>query len=187
MNARRYVLVFAAGLTAGCMAAGPPLTAQPPAPVNTASPSRLVVGPALVLDPLDLRIGTTVQFARIPSRSEIHDLQQTRSLARLVLVLPAWPGSYGELQSLDELGQEGDVVVVVTGYPPTREAVEAWNLASARVRIVMVVDGPPPSSTVIADLNGMRGLERVIARIDPPSRSGFERLQRPLGFWKIVD
>ena len=186
MNARRYVLIFAAGLVAGCMTAGPPLTAQSPGPAAPAT-ARTTLGPTLILDPMDLRIGTTVQFARIPSRNEIHDLQQARSLSRLVLTLPTWPGTYGELQSLEQLGEESDVVVVVPGYPPTREAAEAWNLANVRVRIVMVVDGPPPSSTVVADLNGLRGLERVIARIDPPTRSGFERLQRPLSFWKIVD
>lgn len=184
MSARRYTLMFLAGSIAGCMAAGPPLPAQAP---PSASASRSLLGPTLILDPMDLRIGTTVQFSRIPSRGELHDLRQAQSLARVVMVLPAWPASYGELQSLDELGQESDVVIVLPGYPPTREAAEAWNLAAARVRIVMVVDRPPPSSTVIADLNGMRGLERVIARIDPPSRAGFERLQRPLGFWKIVD
>jgi len=38
----------------------------------------------------------------------------------------------------------------------------------------------------VADLNGMRGLERVIAEIDDPSRAGFERLQRPLGFRRVM-
>src|SRR6185295_5003205 len=55
MNARRYALVFAAGLVAGCMTAGPPLPAQSPAPA--ASPTRTVLGPTLILDPTDLRIG----------------------------------------------------------------------------------------------------------------------------------
>jgi hypothetical protein len=32
----------------------------------------------------------------------------------------------------------------------------------------------------------MRNLERVIAEMDQPSRAGFERLQRPLSFRKVV-
>jgi hypothetical protein len=38
----------------------------------------------------------------------------------------------------------------------------------------------------VANLNELRALERVIAEMDQPSRSGFERLQRPLSFRKIV-
>jgi hypothetical protein len=40
---------------------------------------------------------------------------------------------------------------------------------------------------VVQDLNAMRGLERVVADVDPPSRAGFERLQRPLSFRRLVD
>ena len=32
----------------------------------------------------------------------------------------------------------------------------------------------------------MRYLERVIAQMDEPSRIGFDRLQRPLSFRKVV-
>jgi hypothetical protein len=39
----------------------------------------------------------------------------------------------------------------------------------------------------VQDLNGMRVLERVVADVDPPSRAGFERLQRPLSFRRIVE
>jgi len=39
----------------------------------------------------------------------------------------------------------------------------------------------------IANLNEMRSLERVIAQMDTPSRQGFERLQRPLSFRKLVE
>jgi len=187
MNPARIALVFAFGLVAGCMTAGPPLTAQGPPPVSGAAATRSPVGATLVLDPFDLRLGSTVQFSRIPNRGEIHDLQQTRALTRLVLVLPAWPASYGELQPLEQLGDESDVLVVVPGYPDSREAIEAWNLLAVRTRIIAVVDAPPPSNSVVADLNAMRGLERVIARVDPPSRSGFERLQRPMSFWKVVE
>jgi hypothetical protein len=40
---------------------------------------------------------------------------------------------------------------------------------------------------VIDDLNLMRGLERVIAEMDDPQRGGFERLQRPLSFRKVIE
>jgi hypothetical protein len=40
---------------------------------------------------------------------------------------------------------------------------------------------------VVSDLNSMRGLERVVAQMDDPSRTGFERLQRPLSFRKLVE
>jgi hypothetical protein len=55
------------------------------------------------------------------------------------------------------------------------------------VRIVVVVNDLPPGNEVVDDLNKMRGLERVIAQIDDPRRTGFERLQRPLSFRKIVE
>ena len=183
MKPAHVALAFALGLAAGCMTAGPPLTAQSPLTGSSRGP----VGATLVIDPLDLRLGRTVQFNRIPDRGEIHDLQQVGALTRLVLVLPAWPASYPELESLEQLGQESDVLVVVPGYPASREAVEAWNILNVRARIVAVVDTPPASIAVVDDLNAMRGLERVIARIDPPSRSGFERLQRPMSFWKVME
>jgi hypothetical protein len=34
--------------------------------------------------------------------------------------------------------------------------------------------------------NIMRSLERVVAEMNEPSRSGFEQLQRPLSFRKVV-
>ena len=52
---------------------------------------------------------------------------------------------------------------------------------------MVVVPGPPPNSTVANDLNAMRYLERVVAQMDEPSRSGFERLQRPLSFRRIME
>jgi len=79
------------------------------------------------------------------------------------------------------------VIVVIPGYPPNRSAAEAWNRVNARLRIVDVVPGPPISRAVLDDLNLMRGLERVIAQMDEPSRMGFEQLQRPLSFRKVMD
>ena len=177
--------VFAAGLLLGCMAGSQPAPAQAPAPVAAAAgPS---YGGPLLIDRTDLRLGTTVQFQRIPNLNELHDLEQILGLAHVVLALEEWPKGYAQIQPLEHAPQEADLIVVVRGYPPTKEAADAWNLLNARVRLVMLVDGPPPSSAVITDLNAMRSLERVIAEMDLPSRSGFERLQRPLSFRKVMD
>jgi len=105
---------------------------------------------------------------------------------RAVVVLPGWPSDYAPLEGL-KLAPEGvDVVVVLHGYPPTRGAVELWNLLGAPVRLVVVVYGPPTDPGVIQDLNVMRHLDRVIAEMEVPARTGFERLQRPLSFRKVV-
>ena len=91
------------------------------------------------------------------------------------------------LDVLNQIPAETDVIVVMPGYPPSRQAAEAWNLVQARLRIVVVVSDPPPSAAVASELNEMRGLERVVAQMDDPRRSGFERLQRPLSFRKLVE
>jgi hypothetical protein len=59
-------------------------------------------------------------------------------------------------------------------------------MISIPTRIVVLVNQPPPSHLAITDLNEMRGLERVVAMIDPPSRSGFESLQRPVNFRRVM-
>jgi hypothetical protein len=187
------IAVFAAGTVVGCMADGPVTTAQPPQPatpppVSAAgtpgeSPRTLL---PLILDRSDLRLGQTVQFARVPTAEEVGELRQTASLAHVVLALGDWPAGYEELMPLDLLPPETDVIVLLAGYPPSREAAAAWNLVHARLRLVLLVPGPPPSLTMVQDLNGLRPLERVIAEVDPPSRAGFERLQRPLSFLKLV-
>ncbi len=182
------IALFAAGALAGCMANGPATTAQPSSPpAPSPAPTSASACTPLVLDRNDVRLGVTVHFSRLPTPVEINDLRQTWGLAHLVLTLPDWPADYETLMPLGQLPPETDAIVVLSGYPPSREAVEAWNLVQANLRIVLLVDNPPPSSAVIADLNEMRGLERVVARIDPPSRAGFERLQRPLSFRKIVE
>jgi hypothetical protein len=176
--------MFAAGLLLGCMAGTQPLPAQAPAaPHGAGGPS---YGAPLLIDRTDLRLGTTVEFRRIPNLNELHDLEQITALAHVVLALDQWPGTYAQIQPLEHMPEEADLIVVVGGYPPTKEAADAWNLLNARVRLVMVVDGPPPSTAVTTDLNSMRSLERVIAEMDTPSRSGFERLQRPLSFRKLM-
>jgi len=187
--------LLAAALPAGCMAGGPATTAQPspspggPPPPTTAPPYAAMggLGVPLILDRTDLRMGVSVQFSRLPTLAEINELRQTAGLAHVVLALPDWPADYETLMMLGQLPPETDAIVVLPGYPPSRQAAEAWNLVQTRLRIVLLVAGPPPSPTVVADLNGMRGLERVIAQIDPPSRAGFERLQRPLSFRKLVE
>ncbi len=194
MKALSIASVFAAGVLAGCMAAGPPLTAQPPPPASPlGSPfadRRAGFGAIaypLLLDRGDVRLGTTVQFARMPSATELHDATQVPGVERLVIALPQWPPEYAPLDVLNQLPEETEAIVVLPGYPPTRAAADAWNLVSAQLRLVVVVTEPPPSAVVVADLNAMRHLERVIAQMDDPRRTGFERLQRPLSFRKLVE
>jgi hypothetical protein len=91
------------------------------------------------------------------------------------------------MRALDLTPPESQIIVVLPGYPPNRAAAEAWNYVRASLRIIVVVPGAPPSGAVIGDLNTMRGLERVIVQMDYPSRSGFELLQRPLSFRKVVE
>ncbi|MEK7330173.1 MAG: hypothetical protein AAB113_05155 [Candidatus Eisenbacteria bacterium] len=191
-----FATVFVAGALAGCMAAGPPIGAQssseePRSPLGSPFSDRRMgvndLGTPLLIDRTDLSIGTTVQFNRLPTASELHDAAQTPGLAHIVLSLSYWPADLEALQALNLTPQEADVIVVLPGYPPNRAAAQVWNYVSARLRIVAVVPGAPPSSAIIGDLNTMRGLERVIAQMDEPSRSGFERLQRPLSFRKVVE
>ena len=104
-----------------------------------------------------------------------------------VIALPAWPSDAAPLETLAQINPEATGIVILPGYPPSRQAAAAWNLIPARLRIVVLVDGPPVSATILDDLNTMRGLERVIAEMDRPSRAGFERLQRPLSFRKVVE
>jgi hypothetical protein len=140
----------------------------------------------LVIERGDRGLGTTVTFERLPTPAEMHDAALVSGLAHVVVALPGWPNDYAPLEGL-KLAPEGiDVMVILPGYPPSRGAAELWNLLGAPVRIVLLVNGPPADSGVLHDLNTMRNLERVIAEMDEPSRGGFERLQRPLSFRKIV-
>jgi hypothetical protein len=185
MNAWKIAALLAAGMIVGCMASGPALKAQSTQePRSAGTPARS--GAPLLLDRTDLRIGTTVHFSRIPDVSAVNDLRQVRALAHVVLALDAWPTDVNAVAPLEQVPEEADVVVVLPGYPPSRAAGELWNYLGARVRLVMLVEGPPPTLTVIDDMNNMRHLERVIADMDMPARTGFERLQRPLSFRKII-
>ena len=185
-----------AGALAGCMAAGPPIGAQSPpgeprspqgSPFSDRNMGVYGLGTPLILDRTDLSIGTTVQFDRIPQASELHDAVRMLGLAHIVIALPFWPEDPEPLQALNLTPEEADVIVVLPGYPPNRAAAQVWNYVNVRLRIVAVVPGPPSSSGIIDDLNTMRGLERVIAQMEEPSRVGFERLQRPLSFRKVVE
>lgn len=189
MKPPRFATVFALTLLAGCAATGPAPSSSPaePAPAGPlGSPfgdrqAQAALYP-LLLDRGDLSLGTTVQFARMPSLSEISDLGEVAGLRHVVITLDRWPAEFAPLQVLESLPAESDAVIVLPGYPPSRGAAEAWNMVNARLRLVMVVRDPPPSAAVVADLNNLRSLERVIAELAVPARSGFERLQRPLSF-----
>jgi len=52
-----------------------------------------------LIDRLDMRIGTTVQFKHIPTPSELHDLTQLPGLSRVVLSFDSWPREYAPLQT----------------------------------------------------------------------------------------
>jgi len=198
---RRLPTLALALLLAGCAhSPAPPPASTPAAGGGTpASPSPLgspfaeakatpnEVGTPLLIDRTDMRIGTTVQFRHIPTVSELHDLEQLPGLSRVVLSFDQWPQEYAPLRTLDQAPEGVEVVAVLPGWPPGRAAVDAWNYLRVPLRIIVIVPGPPPSVDLVQNLNEMRGLERVIAQMDEPSRRGFERLQRPLSFRKLVD
>src|SRR5439155_16657813 len=120
------------GAMAGCMAGGPAVTAQDHsgAAATTAqdhSGSAAGAAQPLILDLSDLRLGTTVQFQRIPTASEINDLHQGRALAHLVLTLSEWPTDLNATSALAQAPEQADVIVILPGYPPSRGAGELWN------------------------------------------------------------
>lgn len=188
LRATSLCLLLSLG-AAGCAVAPP---AEPPvsrADGPLGSPftdERYPSGAPLIIDRGDLALGTTVTFERLPSANELYDVQQVYGLSRVVIALPAWPNEYAALEALKLAPADIDVAVLLPGYPPSRGAAEIWNLLGAPVRIIILAEGPPPGPAVISDLNTMRNLERVIAEMDRPSRAGFERLQRPLSFRKVV-
>jgi len=188
---------LAVGLIAGCMAGAPPPAAQSPPPRPDSGPlgspfeerhglARSLTTP-LIVDRTDLRLGTTVQFDRIPTAADLNDLLRYPGLAHVVLSLPDWPPDFEPLQPLVTLPEECDLIVVLPGYPPSRAAAEVWNYVRISLRVIVVVSGPPPTAIVANDLNTLRALERVIAQMDEPSRVGFERIQRPLSFRKVME
>jgi hypothetical protein len=194
MRTRDVFAILALGALAGCAGtAQPPATQAPPeahspigSPFGDTAHGMPGLGVPLVLDPTDMRLGTTVQFSRVPDRAELQDLNNELNVVHVILALDRWPAEYANLQELDRLPPDCDLIVILPGYPPSRAAAQAWNMISIPTRIVVLVNQPPPSHLAITDLNEMRGLERVVAMIDPPSRSGFESLQRPVNFRRVM-
>lgn len=191
MRRLKFLVPFVAGALLGCATGAPPLTSGP---ADVSSPIERYVPPVdpmtahpLILDRSDLRLGTTVQFHRLPTASEFHDALQVPLVAHVVISLAEWPASAEALAPLAEYSPESDVIVVLPGYPPSRAAAQAWGYIDARLRLVLVVSGPPPTRGVVDDLNTMPSLERVIAQMSEPSRAGFEHLQRPLSFRKLIN
>lgn len=139
----------------------------------------------LIVDTADPGFGASLVFTRVPGARDLEAIPFLDANVRhIVLALPSWPEDYGQLEPLGRvvLPEGTDVLVVLHGYPPSRAATSAWNLLRQPLRIVLLVDGPPVDRGMITELNVLRGLERVIATMAHPSRSGFERLQRPLSF-----
>lgn len=185
----RFAALAAVLAVAGCASMPPaePPVARGDGPLGSPfTDDHFRGGAPLILDRDDLSLGTTVTFERLPSANELYDVQQVHGLAHVVIALPAWPDEYAALEALKLAPPDVDVAVLLPGYPPSRGAAEIWNLLGAPVRIIILAQGPPPDPGVISDLNSMRNLERVIAEMDLPSRAGFERLQRPLSFRKVI-
>ena len=191
--------LYAALLILGMMAAAPSaearrkpdpaLAAPPEPPARPAAPAPVDAGAddplcaPLLLDS-DYGFGTNVIMRRLPTVADLEDLRLVNGFRQLLLALPAWPATYAELKPLQQtvLPDGGELVVLLPGWPPTREALNAWNLVGGNLRIIVVVSGPPADRALIQEFNRLRALERVIAQMEQPSRSGFERLQRPLSF-----
>lgn len=182
------VLLSAAALSASAPPAGAAERADSAAAAAAATAAEPACAP-LVFDPSDLGFGASVVFRRIPTAADLDGLAFVETGVRhVVLMLPEWPAEWDRIAPLGQaiLPRDADLVVVLPGYPPTRAATAAWNMLRQPLRIVMVVDGPPADRGVILELNRLRGLERVIADMPHPSRSGFERLQRPLAFRVVM-
>jgi len=167
----------------------PPRAAEraptPPLP-REVNPDDALCAP-LILDQ-DLGFGTHVVMRRMPTASDLEDLRFITGLHQVVLALPEWPAGYAELKPLSQviLPDGAEIVVLLPGWPPTHEALEAWNLVAGPLRMIVLVDGPPADRALLVEMNHVRPLERIIAQMDRPSRSGFERLQRPLSFRVLV-
>lgn len=184
--------LLTAGLALALASTALPACASAPAAPGSAGPAPAVAPPAtsaekpapLILDPSDLGFGTSVVYTRVPGARDLNELAYLPAVSHVVLQLPDWPAGWDEIRQLQDypLPDGADLVVLLPGWPPTHAAVEAWNYLRRPLRIVLLVDGPPADRGTVLELNTMRGLDRVIADMEHPSRSGFERLQRPLSF-----
>ena len=171
----------AAGSVEGSVAAQAPAAAEAPHP-REANPDDPLCAPLLIDS--DFSFGTSVIMRRLPSAADLEDLRFVTGLRQVLLALPVWPATYAELRPIQQtiLPDGAELVVLLPGWPPTREALGAWNLVGGNLRLIVVVDGPPADRALITEFNRVRALERVIVQMEHPSRSGFERLQRPLSF-----
>src|SRR5262245_24700383 len=73
---------------AGCVASSPPAApagSDPASPLGSPFAEHGTVGMPLLLDRTDLRIGTTVEFSRMPTTAELYDLNQLPGLAHVVI------------------------------------------------------------------------------------------------------
>ncbi len=178
-----FLLACAPGAPEGgpATAQAPPAASMPAAP-RESDPDDPLCAP-LLLD-ADPGFGTHVVMRRLPNAADLEELRFVSGLRQVLVALPEWPATYAELRPMQQsiLPEGAELVILLPGWPPTREALGAWNLVSGALRIIIVVDGPPGDRALITELNRVRSLERVIAQMEHPSRSGFERLQRPLSF-----
>ena len=156
-------------------------TTPPPAPREANADDPLCAPLLLDADP---GFGTHIVIRRVPNAKDLEDMTFTTGLRQIIVALPEWPATYDQLRPMQQaiLPQGVEIVVLLPGWPPTREALGAWNLVGGALRLILLVDGPPADRALIAEVNRVRSLERVIAQMEYPSRSGFERLQRPLSF-----
>ena len=181
-------------LALACAPAGRPVAAEvpparqadsapaAPAPIRELNPDDPLCAPLLLEG--DPGFGTHVVFRRLPNAADLEDLRFLNGLRQILVALPEWPATYDELRPLQQtiLPDGAELVFLMPGWPPTREALGAWNLVGGALRLIIVVNGPPADRALITELNRTRSLDRVIAQMEHPSRSGFERLQRPLSF-----
>jgi hypothetical protein len=160
----------------------------PPAAPAAASPAGAGAGDLVLLDSAESMFGASIVYHRVPTTAEITALGYYDNVQHVVIELPDWPENFSDIESLGRtvLPQGADLIVVLSGYPPSRSQAGIWNLVRQPLRIVMLVDGPPVDRGMILELNAVRGLERLVVTMDHPSRSGFERLQRPLSFRVVM-
>jgi hypothetical protein len=192
MRSRLIALSMLTLLALACAPGGRPVAAEvPPANGAAATPPPVpreanaddALCAPLLLDN-DPGFGTHVVIRRVPNAKDLEDMSFMTGLRQIIVALPEWPATYDQLRPMQQaiLPQGVEVVVLLPGWPPTREALGAWNLVGGALRLILLVDGPPVDRALIAELNRVRSLDRVIAQMEYPSRSGFERLQRPLSF-----
>ncbi len=164
------------------------LGAAAPVAVETGPKAPAPPAPPLFVDPSDMGFGLSLVYRRVPNSADVAALAYYDNVQHLVVALPRWPEDYAALEPLGRviLPQGADLIVLLQGYPPSSGQASLWNMIRQPMRIILTVDGPPVDRGMIMELNAMRGLERVIATMDHPSRSGFERLQRPLSFRVLV-